>query len=391
MTVVELLKILVAHHSTFGREHAISEWLAGYLTDQGFTVEKHIIEPGRYNLLARRGKGTATLLCYGHMDTVPVYDGWQTDPLVLTPAGDKLYGLGACDMKGGIASLLIALRQLPADIPVKLLLAVDEENESLGAWQMTRDHTKWLRGVQHILSVEPGASARKIGGADVMTLGRRGRARFRFTIHGYSSHGGHGDRGVNAIDIGARIARQIDSATPAFHPRLQEGGQYVAQFNGKAAGLSIPERCELEVERLLVIPESVEDCLRQYHALAARVLADMTLPDAAKPFVSVDVIPVPRRNNYAEPYEIDANDPLAVAARRAIVKTLPVKEPYYNYGRSVGDENVFANTLGIPSLILGPEGGNIHSPNEWVSHRSLDDTAAVYVNLFNYYFNNDFI
>ncbi|NQE67378.1 Succinyl-diaminopimelate desuccinylase [Nocardia gamkensis] len=350
-------------------------------------MRKQIVESDRFNVLAERGTGTATLLCYGHVDTVPIYSGWKTDPLRLTRVGDRLYGLGACDMKGGIASLLFALQQLPADVPIKLLFAVDEENESLGAWQVVRDRRNWMKGVEHILSVEPGASADKIGGADVLTLGRRGRARFRFIIHGFSSHGGHIDRGVNAIDIGARIAREIDGAKQAFHPRLKEGSQYVASFNGSSAGLSIPEYCELEVERLLVIPETIDDCLKEYNDLCARVLASMEMPESARSYASAVAELVPRQNRYSEPYEIAIDDPLVAAARGAVVNTLqPEDGPFINYGRSVGDENVFANALGLPSLVLGPEGGNIHSPNEWVSQNSLNDVSAVYRDLFERYF-----
>ncbi|MBF6169112.1 M20/M25/M40 family metallo-hydrolase [Streptomyces gardneri] len=382
-----LLEALVAHDSTFGRERAIGDWLVKYLAGQGFVARKQIVEGDRFNVLAERGKGTATLLCYGHMDTVPVYNGWKTDPFRVTKVGDRLYGLGSCDMKGGIAGLLSALEHLPADVPVKLLLAVDEENESLGAWQVVRERRDWIDGVERILSVEPGASADRIGGADVLTLGRRGRARFRFTVHGYSSHGGHVDRGVNAIDIGARIAHQIDGAKQAFHPRLKEGSQYVASFNASSVGLSIPEYCELEVERLLVIPETIDDCLNEYNELCARVLASMEMPDTARSHVSVTAELVPRRNRYSEPYEIAVDDPLVGAARDAILEKLrPEHGPFINYGRSVGDENVFANAFGLPSLVLGPEGGNIHSPNEWVSLRSLTDVTEVYRDLLHRYF-----
>ncbi|MFE6923067.1 M20 family metallopeptidase [Nocardia sp. NPDC057663] len=388
-TPTGVLEHLVSRGSVFGSEGELGDWLFRYLKDSGFAVRKQMVEPGRFNILGQRGKGTATLLCYGHMDTVPVYSGWETDPFRITKVGDKLYGLGACDMKGGIAGLLVALHDLPADAPIKVLLAVDEENESLGAWQVVHDAADWMNGIQHILSVEPGASADRIGGADVLTLGRRGRARFRFEIHGYSSHGGHIDRGVNAVDIGARIAREISGAKQAFHPRLKEGGQYVASFNARSRGLSIPEYCELEVERLLVLPESVEGCLDEYRDICEKVIGSTEMPAAARPYVKASVRLVPRQNSYAEPYESPLADKLVAAGKIAIEKVLnPADGPFINYGRSVGDENVFAQSFGIPSLILGPEGGNIHSPNEFVSQRSLDSVTDVYRHLLRSYFEN---
>ncbi|TDO06522.1 acetylornithine deacetylase/succinyl-diaminopimelate desuccinylase-like protein [Mycobacterium sp. BK086] len=385
-SVLPLLQRLVSFDSVFGHEQAIGKWLADYLRREGFDVGRERVGDGRFNLLARRGEGTAPLLCYGHIDTVPVYEGWDTDPFSLTPDGDKLFGLGACDMKGGIAALLDSVERLPRSIPIKLLLAVDEENASAGAWRVATQRTDWLQGVEHILSVEPGASADRIGGADVLTLGRRGRARFKISVKGFSAHGGHVDKGVNAIDIASRIAREIADAKPAFHERLKEGSQYVASISASAEGLSIPERCELEIERHLVIPETVDTCLNELNQICDDVVKSLRIPLSLRRHVVASASLVPRQNKYMEPYEIDENDSLVESATSAIQTVLQIPKPYINYGRSVGDENVFANELGIPALVLGPEGGNIHSPNEWVSAESLGQAVSVYDSLFEKYF-----
>ncbi|MCK1387561.1 M20/M25/M40 family metallo-hydrolase [Bradyrhizobium sp. 21] len=86
----------------------------------------------RTNLVARRRSGRPVLGLYFHVDTVPAATGWTTDPLQLTRDGDHLIGLGAADMKGTIAAVLLALRAaaaigLPLAYDPMLLLCTDEE------------------------------------------------------------------------------------------------------------------------------------------------------------------------------------------------------------------------------------------------------------------------
>ncbi len=83
---------------------------------------------------ARRGSGPCLALC-GHMDTVPD-DGWDTAPWTPVVCDGVLHGLGSADMKGPIASLLVAAQSVPADIPVMVLLTTDEETTKAGAYAL---------------------------------------------------------------------------------------------------------------------------------------------------------------------------------------------------------------------------------------------------------------
>jgi len=86
----------------------------------------------RTNLIARRRSDKPALGLYFHVDTVPAAPGWTTNPFHLTRDGDRLIGLGAADMKGTIAAVLLALRAadtigLPLGYDPMLLLCTDEE------------------------------------------------------------------------------------------------------------------------------------------------------------------------------------------------------------------------------------------------------------------------
>ncbi|MEC7196956.1 MAG: M20/M25/M40 family metallo-hydrolase, partial [Planctomycetota bacterium] len=76
----------------------IMQYASGQLQAAGFTTEFQDLGQGRVNLVAKRG--TPKLLLNCHLDTVPVDPKWTLDPFTLTEAGDKVLGLGSCDIKG---------------------------------------------------------------------------------------------------------------------------------------------------------------------------------------------------------------------------------------------------------------------------------------------------
>src|SRR5258706_13678534 len=109
-----ILERLVRIPSQTDHEQAASEALAGWCRDAGLDVSVQEVEPGRPNVLAtwRGGRGPHLLLT-GHIDTVPAGEGWTRDPHRAEIDGGRLYGRGACDMKGGVAAMLgglVALR-----------------------------------------------------------------------------------------------------------------------------------------------------------------------------------------------------------------------------------------------------------------------------------------
>ncbi|UTF61683.1 acetylornithine deacetylase [Gilvimarinus sp. DA14] len=115
-------------------EH-LANWLEAYgFTSQILPVANH---PGKFNLLATLGTGDGGLVFAGHSDTVPFDEHlWQSDPLQLTEKDNRLYGLGATDMKGFFPAVLEAVKDLDASKltqPVMVLATADEESSMSGA------------------------------------------------------------------------------------------------------------------------------------------------------------------------------------------------------------------------------------------------------------------
>src|SRR5437773_2571561 len=157
-----ILERLVRIPSQTGSEQAAAEALAGWCREAGLDVSMQEVEPGRPNVLAtwRAGRGPHLLLT-GHIDTVPVGEGWTRDPHGSEIAGGRLYGRGACDMKGGLAAMLgaiVALRERGelAAGDVTLAAAVGEEEDSAGTRAMAK------RGIEVDRRLNPGESAEQV-------------------------------------------------------------------------------------------------------------------------------------------------------------------------------------------------------------------------------------
>lgn len=369
-----ILKDLVAIPSVFPEESKVAQFIEKYLQKLQFKITRHKVGTNRWNILAERGVGNTSLLWYGHMDTVPVYGNWHTDPFSLTEKKDKLYGLGACDMKGGIAALLAAVADIDPTKRVKLLFGTDEENISEGVWKVIQEKKEWFSDVRGVLVGEPGASATQTGGANVVTLGRRGRAVFVIDVFGKSVHGGHPEKGVNAITQAAAIAMSLEKLDLPTHPLLKNASLFVRKLYGESTSLSIPDHAMLEIDYHLVVPETI--------AIVKKMLEDHIVSMYENRSLSSDadrkaVVRVKERTTpYIEPYVTPDDDEFTQTILTQVRQFHSDIE--FNYGKSVADDNIFANRLSLPVVTIGPEGGNIHSANEWVSEKSLHDVSALY-------------
>jgi acetylornithine deacetylase len=150
---------------------------------------------GRDNLIAIAGPADAPggLSLSGHIDTVPVGDGWSSDPFTLTQRNDCWYGRGSCDMTGFVAmatNLLCESRSL--ERPLALILTSDEELGSIGAGQLV-EHADALPLLPTACIVGEPTSLR------VVRL-HKGHLKFTITVSGATGHTGTPSSGVNAIE-----------------------------------------------------------------------------------------------------------------------------------------------------------------------------------------------
>ena len=171
------------------------ELLAAWAEDLGFDADVQPIDgaPGKFNLVATLGRGDGGLVFAGHTDTVPWDEGrWRHDPLRATFSGDRVYGLGAADMKGFFAVLFDALRGLDAGrlaAPVVLIATADEESTMSGARALAAHGAPRAR---HALIGEP-------TGLKPVRL-HKGIQMESVRVLGHAGHSSDPSLGANAID-----------------------------------------------------------------------------------------------------------------------------------------------------------------------------------------------
>lgn len=356
MTNYSLLSQLVSIPSEYPHEHKIVQFVSKYLNKQGFTVSLKTVEGQRKNVFAFKGQGDASILFFGHLDTVSVIEAkkWTTNPLKCVKKGGRYYGLGVADMKSGISAFINAAAQ--ADGPVKIFLSVDEENISQGAWKAVKENKSFFKEVKLIISAESSF------GQDLseVTLGRSGRYIFQVEFIGQSEHIIRYRDGIDAIqELGSFVNRLY-----AERDRLFVSPDTVAQVRkveGESIGMSVAAAARAEVEVLLSAEDTVSSVQR---ALKKLTDAKITLQSRPTPYLEAY-----RFNSF--PYQDEIG---------AIIKKYTGQEMSLRNRKSVGDDNVLA-TLGIPVITWGPKGGNEHRPNEYVEIQSLGTLVKMYQEL----------
>ena len=224
---LEILETLVAFDTTSRDSNlALIEWVEAYLDGYGVPHRRVPNADGtKSNLIATIGPAEdGGVVLSGHTDVVPV-DGqpWSTDPFKLTERDGRLYGRGACDMKGFLALALAATPELAASgkRPVHLAFSYDEEVGCLGAPDM----------IEVIARETPKPSLVIVGEPTSMEAvnGHKGIAVFTVTVRGREAHSSQTQQGVSAImeavplmaslrRLAAELEAQADPASP-FTPK----------------------------------------------------------------------------------------------------------------------------------------------------------------------------
>lgn len=197
------------------------------LGDLGVTSRRVANADGsKANLLASIGPDApGGVILSGHTDVVPV-DGqpWTSDPFALVRRNDRLYGRGACDMKGFLALALAAtpdLARAGLKRPVHLAFSYDEEVGCLGAPDLIAEIAARVPAPSAVIVGEPTGM--------VAVSGHKGIAAFKVTVSGHEAHSSQTHLGVSAnmaavklmamlVALSERLEQQADPASP-FTPK----------------------------------------------------------------------------------------------------------------------------------------------------------------------------
>lgn len=308
------------------------------------------------------GKPGKTVMLIGHIDTVSVANGWNTDPFTPTEVEDRVHGLGAMDMKGGLAAILETLEYYSQHRDaftgcIEACFVSDEEGLSKGTYQLVEE------GITADCAIM--AECRY----DNVAIGFRGRYSFEVTVHGVAAHASHYPSvGENALISGGKLAAAIEALPTLIHPNLKHGTWCVRHMEGGNKGtLVVPETCEIFVDRYVVPGENDKTCIEQILGAAKELGLEG----------KVDVRLKPRSSPYMQSFALEENNPL-VTTLQAQFKAVTGGDLPVAYDPSVCDSNILAVSLGIPTVTFGPSGGGMHAANEYGHPWQVVNCAEIY-------------
>ena len=375
----------------------ICEFLAGYLQNAGFTVQllratgaiADSDEYPRWNLLARR-EGTRPGDCVhfnGHHDVVTVGHGWTTDPFGGEVKDGRIYGRGACDMKGGIATAIIAAEAFIATYPdfggaIEISATADEESGGYGgvAWLVEQGYFSPDR-VQHVIIPEP-------LNKDRICLGHRGVWWAEIETKGRIAHGSMPFLGDSAIrHMGAVLAEMEEVLYPLLAgrrtamPVVPEGARSStlnvnaihggepeppAGYTGLPAPL-VADRCRITIDRRFLIEEDIG-------AVKAEIAALMDRVQARRPTFRYEI----RDLFEVQPTMTDREAPVVRSTAAAIERVL-ARQPDYVVSPGTYDQKHIDRIGRLKNCIAyGPGILDLaHQPDEWIGIDDMMDSARV--------------
>ncbi len=395
--VVATLADLVRRPSVnpMGREVAGPEYLERRVGDylaQRFTVAtlpwaRQTVAPGRDNIVARLEAtvpDAPTLLWDAHQDTVPV-EGMTIDPFTPVVRDGRLYGRGACDVKGGMAAMLVAIDRLrrdprPRRFTVVFSATINEEFGFSGARALV---SLWEGGApggdaaRAIVGGRPAAAVVAEPTDLTVVTTHKGAVRWRVLVHGRSCHSAFPEQGENAIYHAGRVILAVERLAlelrsrfpghPCGPPSLSLG-----TIRGGVGVNLVPDRVTLEIDRRLLPGESAEEARREViDAIAATPSSEWIEHQA--PFLQSVGLP-----DESERPVLAGRSPGDLMRRAAAATGRIARSTAARYGTNAS----VLGAAGVPALVFGP--GSIlqaHTADEWIDLSEVEAAAAILVEL----------
>jgi acetylornithine deacetylase len=343
-------------------EHRVTEYLEGFFRGLGVSYERQAAGALRENIVARYAApgSKRTLLLEAHQDTVPI-DHMTIEPFGAKIDGNKLYGRGACDIKGGMAAMLGCFARIVREKPrrcanVIMACSVDEEHTMLGVRKLVE------RGIKADFAVVAEPTLLNIVHA------HKGIVRWNVLTGGRSCHSSTPEQGVNAIYRMGKLLVAIDRyaqelCLSATDPLLGVPTLSIGRIEGGTSVNTVPDRCKIEVDRRLIggeVPDEQPQRLTEFLRRQPGIDFDfeMTTPWIREPALT------PRNSE-----EIIRLLGAAIDSERGRHKVHAV--PY-------GTDAATIAWSGIPAVIFGP--GDIaqaHTRDEWVALDEVEQASNI--------------
>ena len=369
--LVALTSDLVAIPSFKGEETPLARHLADWGGKRGYEVELDEVEPGRFQvILTLKGAGGGLSLMFnGHTDINALTKGWTKDPFVAWVEGERIYGHGAQNMKGGLATFMVAaeaIRRSGMRLKGDLVLA------------FVVGETQGGEGTHHLMNrdfrTDAAILTEPFGAKNIATI-HAGIVHFAIHVYGRSTHISRQEFGVHAINKMAKALQALEGlkfsnapypALPSL-PRLNVGSIIGGRGEGYLSEPPyVPDLCTIVVDVHFVPGQTIETIL----ADVTRVLEGVKREDGD--FEYKIELPPPsfiqgRRKLVMEPVDVSPDEPIVVAIANAIKED--TGRPADQIGAILPVSYSACDTswlckAGIPAVNYGPSTGFAHAGQE---------------------------
>lgn len=358
---LDLLRALirVPSENPPGNEDAIAGTLVSYFEGSGVTARLREVRPGRPNVVAEVGSGDGpTLVFNGHLDTVPVGEGWTVDPFGGDVRDGRVYGRGACDMLGGVAAMCtaaVALKRSGLPLTGRLVVhgVVDEEVDAIGS-QLAAEEVE----ADWVVVTEP-------TGGKVYAFGK-GQVNVEVTFTGRAAHSSVPELGHNAINDAAAFVVLVEQEHQRRLTAAAEGDVGPSTFStgvirGGLTGSIVPAECTVVVDRRVLPLETLDEGLADVERLVDRLRE-------SRPGVDATIRPT----LLFPPFPPSDDDNLARLVQ-AVIRELDAGSGEIAGFAAATDAAWYARR-GFATVICGPgDGATAHQPDEWIG---VDDLHA---------------
>jgi len=365
----ELIKI--PSDETAG-EKEVCEYLESYLKSLGMKVRLQEVLPNRPNIIAEviGDEVGKSIMFNGHVDTVPVGDikKWSMDPYSAIIKDNKLFGRGSTDMKGAIASMIIAMKFIMNNVEKfngKIIFTgvMAEETTGLGTQKIVEENIKTDMAVVG----EP--SDEKIYRA------HKGTMWFNLSTYGKLEHSSESNsESNNAIINMMKLIMEINEISKELetiennlvgHPSINIG-----LIDGGTKQNMIADSCRISIDRRTLPEEKTDEILDK---LRIRLDGLRSLDDRLTFDLEIDTI--------REAVEVAESEQIVQEVKNALNKVIN-KNPTISGMKATTDMSILVNQGNIPSVIYGP--GFIkqaHTVDEFIEVKRLVESSQVYAEI----------
>lgn len=381
------------YDEVLGGESAVNEFLRPVMEDAGLTTDLWEEDKGRANLVGvyKGSGGGKSLIFNGHVDVVPpgpLEDWDHGGPWSGEIADGRIWGRGSCDMKGGNAGAIVALKAVLAagyrpqgDVIIQDVVGEEMMNHEAGTTAAIKRGYK----ADGAIVVEPSEPPARLAiipaspGLFYMVVTIKGKAVHASMRAELIRAGGLGDEvGVNSIDKAVLVynaLRQLEEewGQTKSHPLYTRPGHFTLHPGVITGGPSGPFVIsdESQIHYAVWYPPQADP-----EEIKAEVEAHIALHAQSDPWLRKHPPKVEWRLNWPA-FDVDPKAPICRAVHAAYEAVLGA-EPVY-YGFAAVDDAAFLNLGGIPAVTIGPGDLRVaHAPNEFVDISELMDATKIY-------------